>query len=181
MGIHNLTLKTYAKYQECVLRFYVAIGKLTKTPLLGPLIRILGNWYGKNLHKAYLLTHEEAVEIVDACNSIAVGSCSCRKVFQNCDSPIETDMVIGVGRDIFSEVEKREYRVVSKEEAREILEKCRLRGLVHRLSRCKKDFYAICNCCRCCCVPTRLARIYEIKNALVRDQYVVHKVKNSLL
>jgi len=35
------------------------------------------------------------------------------------------------------------------------------------------EFYAICNCCRCCCVPLRLRRDYKLRNTWVRGKGVL--------
>jgi len=42
-------------------------------------------------------------------------------------------------------------------------------------------FYAICNCCSCCCVPLRLKKEYGIGNALVRSDDIVREFKTRRL
>ena len=105
---------------------------------------------------AHLLTLHEAKRIVDSSDGLALGPCTCRAVFKNCDNPINTEIMVGLNRNIFIEERPHDYREITKQEAKDILEQCHQSGLVHAIVRCKRDFYAICNCCSCCCVPVRL-------------------------
>ena len=66
---------------------------------------------------------------------------------------------------------------ITKGQAREILRQCNVNGLIHTIIKCRQDFYAICNCCSCCCVPLRLNKQYGIGNALVRKSNIVEEVK----
>ncbi len=96
-------LRFYSSKQEFVVRFYMFGAKLTKIPVVGRFVKAFINWFATTQHYAYILTPDEAKMILDAVDKIAVGDCKCRKVFRNCDNPIRTDIVIGVGYDIFTE------------------------------------------------------------------------------
>ena len=157
------TLKLYSRHRESVLRFYMFGARLTKIPLLGRLVRWVANTWGNNLEGAYVLTLE----------SLMLGPCSCREVFRNCDNPINVEIMLSLDGNIFVEERPDDYRKISKEEAKEILRDCHQRGLIHSIVKCRDEFYAICNCCTCCCVPLRLRNQYGIGSALGRRDDIV--------
>ncbi len=111
-------------------------------PVIGGPVKVLMQWYALSQHKAWILTSEEAKNVVNAATSIAVGDCKCRKIFKNCDDPIRTDIVIGIGYDVFTEVRKDEFIEISKEEAKKIIDECKRSGLVQSLVKCKNEAYA---------------------------------------
>ncbi len=171
------SLKMYSRYRELFLRYYIFQAKCTGIPLVGSLVRKVANLYGKKGSSAYLLTLEEACEIVDSADGLALGPCTCRTVFKNCHNLIESEIMIGLDRNVFIEQRPHDYREITREEAKEILGKCQTNGLLHTIVKCREDFYAICNCCSCCCVPFRLSKQYGISNALVRNGNIVEEVK----
>jgi hypothetical protein len=147
--------------------------------LIGNLVRKAANFYGKNASGAYLLTLQEANEIVDASEGLALGPCTCRTVFKNCENPINTEIMLSVGRNIFIEERPHDYAEITKEQAKDVLRQSHLNGLIHTIIKCRQDFYAICNCCSCCCVPLRLNKQYGIDNALARKRYIIEKLQKS--
>jgi len=155
--------------------------QFSKMPLLGWLVRRLANAYGGKMHRAYLLTPPEAEELLDIAEGVAVGICDCRKVFRNCDNPVGAEILLGPNRHTFLEAMGHDSHEITKEAAREILRDCHSRGLVHTILKCREDFYAICNCCTCCCVPLRLSKQYGIGNVLVRHQDIVQEFKDYQL
>ena len=170
------TLRFYSTNQELAVRFYILGAKFAKIPFVGRYFAALLNRYALTQHAAFILTYDEVRKVIGAATSIAVGDCKCRKVFHNCDGPIRADIVFGIGFDVFTEVRKEEYTKISGDEALNIIDDCKRHGLVQSLLKCRKDFYAICNCCPCCCVPLRLRKDYGIKGAWVKDADVVDKV-----
>jgi len=93
---------------------------------------------------------------------IAVIDCSCRSTKENPCKPI--DVCIAVGEPYASfvlEHKTNNARKISQEEAVEIIEAEDDRGHIH--TAWFKDamgdrFYAICNCCKCCCAAMRAFR-----------------------
>ena len=175
------SLKVYSRYRELILKYYIFQAKWTKIPLIGRLVRKVANAYGKNVSAAYLLTFDEASQIVDSSGGVALGPCTCREVFKNCDNPTHTEIMIGMSRNMFGETRPHDFREITKEEAKDILKQCHQRGLIHTVVKWQHDFYAICNCCSCCCVPLRLNKKYGIGNALVRDSDIVTALKEGRL
>ena len=93
---------------------------------------------------------------------IAVIDCSCRSTKENPCKPV--DVCIAVGEPYASfvlEHKTNNARKISQEEAVEIIEAEDDRGHIH--TAWFKDamgdrFYAICNCCKCCCAAMRAFR-----------------------
>jgi ferredoxin len=103
------------------------------------------------------------LEMIDELEGpIAVGPCRCRSAHGGCDHLLETDIVIRTGVEAWTRAFPRDYRLISKEEARRIVSECRERGMWHMVFiHCPVDQeneYVICNCCTCGCVPYILNR-----------------------
>lgn len=167
------SLLFYGRYQHQFLRLYMLLARLTAVPWLGGLVRRAANNYGQRGHGAYLLTLAEAEAIVDASNEVALGPCSCRQLYHHCHSPVMSEILVGEGVAVFAKNQGNGFRKVSKAEAKDVLRQCHEQRLTHTMVQCRQHFYAICNCCSCCCVPTRLRQRYGIEYALVRDPAVV--------
>lgn len=174
------SLRLYTRYRELFLRYYIFQARWTSIPLAGRVIRRVANLYGKKVSGAYLLTFDEANEIVDSSEGLALGPCTCRAVFRNCHNLINTEIMVGLNRNIFMEERPHEYREITKQEARDILRQCHQSGLIHTIVKCRQDFYAICNCCSCCCVPLRLSQKYGIGNALTRKTNIIPLLQEQL-
>ena len=164
------TLRFYARHQSYILRLYIGLARLTRLPLLGRLVRRVANFYAQRSHRGYRLTLAEAEQIIDAASNVAVGPCQCRQVFGNCQHPIMSEIVVGTGATVFSQARQHDFHPVSKEAAKELVRQCHRERLVTTIMKCREHFYAICNCCRCCCVPLRFRQDYGIEYALVRDK-----------
>lgn len=173
--MHHI-LRLYSNHQELVLRLYIFSVQLTRLPVIGKLIVLFGNWFAATQHNAWVLTLSEANEVIDASTSLALGECICRKVFNKCKAPIRTDIVIGIGYDVLTEIKRNEYEEISKEEAKKIIAECSRLGLIQSLVKCMGEVYAVCNCCPCCCVPMRVRKVYGIKNSWVRDSGIIKEL-----
>jgi hypothetical protein len=171
------SLKLYGENRRATLRIYMFFGAWTKIPLIGRMVRWIANAYAKNMHGAYLLTPEEANELVDIAEGIGVTTCTCRDLYGKCDNPLHNEILLGPTRHILLEAMPDNSRETNKEEAREILKDSHQRGLILTILKCRKDFYAICSCCSCCCVPLRLSKQYGIGNVLARHKGIVEEFK----
>lgn len=128
---------------------------------------------------AYALNLNEAYAIIDASSGLALGPCTCRETFKNCEHPLNAELLIGINHE-FAADHGKEFREVSKQKAKEIIRDCHDRGLLHTIIKCRQDYYALCNCCRCCCVPLRLSKDFGIGKALSRDNTILEQFKESL-
>ncbi len=99
---------------------------------------------------------------IDNTEYIAVGTCYCRHhaelVGHPCDKPKEVCM--GFGPAVKGNADRGFGRLLSKEEARDILKRCEEEGLVHVTSNTGKYIDFICNCCSCHC-----GMLQSMKNA----------------
>ncbi len=168
---HSLHL--YGKHQHRLIHLYISLAGWSKIPVIGWFVKAVANTYARLGHSGYYLSLVEAEKIVDLSENVALGPCSCREEFHNCDKAIMSEIVLSQGvRSVYIDRQK-EFRTVSKDEAKAVLRQAHAEKLTHSIMRCGKHFYAICNCCNCCCVPTRLRHDYGIGRALVRNPHVV--------
>jgi len=171
------TLKFYGSHRKGVLRFYMFFAWWTRIPWLGRLVGRIANAYGRNYHHAYLLTPAEAEELVAVAEGVAVAACTCRKIYQKCSHPVDAEILLGPSRHIFLETMHGDSQKITREKAREILRDSQHRGLILTIVKCREDFYAICSCCSCCCVPLRLSKQYGIGEVLVRHKDIVKEFR----
>ncbi len=122
-----------------------------------------------------VLPYEQVDAIIDKSRSIAVTDCMCRAVKkalgQGCDAPIE-DMCFYLDdhADFFANTGKG--RLVSKEEAKQILRKSEDAGLIHQVCNAQDVDPLICNCCNCCCQPIRTITKLKISHASARSNFI---------
>jgi len=167
------SLKLYSGNRRGFLRVYMFFARWTKVPLVGRLVRWTANAYGRGLHRAYLLTPPEAEELVAVAEGVALTSCDCRKLYHRCENPLETEILLGPTRHMMEEALPQGAREISREAAVTMLRENHRRGLIFTILKCRDDFYAICSCCTCCCVPLRLSKQYGIGDVLVRHNDIV--------
>ncbi len=94
---------------------------------------------------------------------MAVGPCRCRMGHRACGHPMETDIVIKTGTDVWLDAFPFAYRTIDKEEAKDIVRNCASQGMFHMVFlHCllggAVNEYVICNCCTDGCVPYILNR-----------------------
>ena len=171
------SLKLYSRHREFALRFYLFWASWTKIPLIGKLVRKIGNTWGKKLEGAYLLKTAEAAQIVDLAEELALGPCACRQLSHKCDAPVQAEIMLNLHGNIFVTERPEDYRTITKAEAKQLLQDFHKKGLIPNIIKYRDDYYAICNCCTCCCVPMRLAKQYGINNALIRKEDIVEEFR----
>ena len=176
---HASFTKATQAISRVITQIHIFQARLTRVPLIGTLVRRVANCYGKKMSGAHPLTIEEANEVVDTSDGLAVDPCTCRAVSGKCDKPVGTEIMVGLNRNMFMEERPHDYHEITKQEAKEILKQCHEVGLIHTIVKCRRDFYAICNCCSCCCLPLRLSKEYGIGGALTRRLGVVEELKRE--
>jgi Na+-translocating ferredoxin:NAD+ oxidoreductase RNF subunit RnfB len=117
--------------------------------------------------------YEKVSEIIDAQTRFAVTDCICRKettmLGKGCDKLMETCMSFGVAADYY--IENEIGREITKEEAKEILQKAEEDGLVHFSSNHADDKIFMCNCCGCCCKALAAITKYENPGLIAKSNY----------
>lgn len=172
------TLKFYNANRTFVLRFYMFGARLTRVPLIGGLARKIANAYACNEHRGYLLTGEEAVALVSAAGALAAAPCTCRKVFHNCSSPKDNEILLAPTRHVLVETMPHDAREITPVQAADIIRDSQKRGLILTIMKCRGDYYAMCSCCSCCCVPLRFTKKYKIGEALTRHKDIVKEFRD---
>ena len=93
--------------------------------------------------------------------SVAVGTCACRAAADNpcLPPPMEVCLIIGDPYASFIADKSPLFRKCTQQEAVDVIEEAHKRGDV-QAAYFKKDvgnkFFAICNCCDCCCVGIKM-------------------------
>jgi hypothetical protein len=167
------TLKFYNLNRKGILKFYMFFASCTRLPLLGRLVRNIANTYGRSQHHAYLLNPAEAPELLTLAGAIAQAPCTCRTIYQKCHHPLDNEILLSPSQHILLETMPKDAQEITTEKAREILQDSQRRGLVLTILKCRENYYAICSCCTCCCVPLRLSKRYGIGEAVVRHKDIV--------
>ncbi|MCH4889849.1 ferredoxin family protein [Acidaminobacter sp. JC074] len=143
--------------------------------LTTPIGRILVN--EKSLDKkdhAYVLEYEKASHIIKQADSIGVSRCYCRHkaehLGQVCDAPQEVCLSIN---GLSKSLSKHGYaRLISNEEALEILEISYKHNLVQFAENVQDDVGFICNCCGCCCMALKGAKKMGLAQTLSSSNFI---------
>jgi hypothetical protein len=175
------SLRLYGQHQHGLIHLYISLARLTRIPVIGSVVRWVANTYAVHGHSGYFLTLSEAEQIVDIAKNVSLGPCSCRQEFHNCDYPVMTEIVLGSGMKEVYASRQKEFRQVSREEAKDVLRQAHKNRLTLSIMRCGDHFYALCSCCSCCCVPTRLRQQFGVGKALVRNPNVVQDFQKQQL
>ena len=127
--------------------------------------------------------YDEVKTLVENAFAISVGPCSCRRsrrlMGEGCGH-IEDDMCMYLNDNAINYSRIGSHRLVSKEEAYEILKRAEDNGLVHEINQTPgfEDATAICNCCGCSCYALRVAEMFRSKNG-IKSNYIARVDKEN--
>ncbi len=125
---------------------------------------------GINVHPYHKIS-----EYIKNAEHVSVSMCYCRHhaelVGNDCDKPKEVCMSIGPGAKFVAE--RGFGRLVSTEEALQILEKSEEAGLIHCSSNTSKYIDFICNCCICHCAILQYHKDMQKNKLAAPSNYVV--------
>jgi len=171
-GFRQFLLKRYAWMEVRLLAFFYWL--LHRRFMSNPWIRkffyyAMAKFAGEHMVASQVMTLEEMLEFIESMseeNKMAVGPCRCRLATHACDHPLETDIVIMTGTPIWLDLFPKDYRVITKEEAMQIVRDSYEIGLVpmldrHMYFRGSTNYFVICNCCGCSCLPIIAYRTYK--------------------
>ncbi|MFX1394724.1 MAG: DUF362 domain-containing protein [Promethearchaeota archaeon] len=110
-------------------------------------------------YEEYVLPYEEVSKIIEKFDIIAVSDCYCRHqrelLNDACKINAPKKNCLTFGKNARFNIEFNFGEEISKDEAKILLKEAEDIGLVHRAFHArqdpKKDEFAICNCCKCCC------------------------------
>jgi len=171
--LRYLLLKIYAWKEVELLRFLFWLSRRRiityawfRKPFYYALLHLLGT-RGITGQATTLAEIEEFVDHLSDTYQIAVGPCRCRVGNRNCDHAVMTDIVIMQTAPIWhAELFPEDYRVISKEQAKEICRQSRQAGLVQFIDRHmyfneSHNYFVICNCCKESCIPLIAYRLFK--------------------
>ena len=124
---------------------------------------------------AEILDWEKATHVISTATAISVGKCQCHHTAQHhgtaCDKPEEVCLTFNYIAESLSK--NGHARAISKDEAMEILSRCKEHNLVQIGDNVQRKVAFICNCCSCCCHLLRGIRNYEITNGVVSSNWIM--------
>ncbi len=128
-------------------------------------------------------SYDEVHKLIEDAWAVSVGPCSCRRarrlMGEGCGH-LEEDMCMYLNDNAKNYSETGAHRLISKEEAYEILKRAEDNGLVHELNVTPgyDDTTAICNCCGCSCFALRIAEYFRTPDA-IRTNYIARVDKDK--
>lgn len=117
-------------------------------------------------NNSHAASYDEIATLIENAKAISVGPCSCRRsrrlMGEGCGH-LEEDMCMYLNDNAINFSKTGEHRLVSKEEAYEILKRAEDNGLVHEVNQTPgfEESTAICNCCGCSCYSLRIAQMFR--------------------
>lgn len=126
-------------------------------------------------HEIAIQPYERASALLEDAQSWGVRDCICRVqqhlVGKGCDRPVNSCLVFAPVKNAFDR--SKTDRVITKEEALEILRATEEAGLVHTVGNYREGMDYICNCCTCCCGILRGIAQYGIQSAVARADFLM--------
>ncbi len=125
----------------------------------------------------HILDYERATHIVEEAEYIGLGTCYCRHKMYHAGHPCEIDapwdVCLTFDNVARSLAEHGEYaRLISKEEAKDALERSYASNLVQIGENVREHPAFICNCCGCCCEALQAARHFSPMQPVATTNYI---------
>jgi NAD-dependent dihydropyrimidine dehydrogenase PreA subunit len=119
------------------------------------------------------LPFEKISTIIEGGQSFMVNDCICKKEKGLMDTPCDRTVSVCLGvAPIPNAFDKSPIgRVISKQEAYDLMKKSEEEGLVHLTANIQFGHIYICNCCKCCCGVLRAINQFGIPAPLVVNSY----------
>jgi Na+-translocating ferredoxin:NAD+ oxidoreductase subunit B len=171
VGIYEFQLNRIDKeladlFEEYAPRFVKSLGSLK--PALARVIPV-------NVavdSKLEILAYEDMRKIIEGSKSFALRECICRKEKalegHPCSHTLETCLGFSSEEGAFDYF-NYSGRIISKEEALQLLEMTEREGLVHATFNVRENHGFVCNCCSCCCGFLRGLKEFQAPYVLTRS------------
>lgn len=132
----------------------------------------------------HILDYERATRIVEEAEYIGLGTCYCRHKMYHAGHPCEInapwDVCLTFDNVARSLAEHGGYaRLISKEEAKEVLELSYESNLVQIGENVREHPAFICNCCGCCCEALQAARKFSPMQPVATTNYIPKVSRNQ--
>ena len=128
-------------------------------------------------------SYDEGRTLIEKASAISVGPCSCRRsrrlIGEGCGH-LEEDMCMYLNDNAINYSRLGSHRLITKEEAYEVLKRAEDNGLVHEINQTPgfEDTTAICNCCGCSCYALRIANYFRSAKA-IQSNFLAKVDKNK--
>ena len=128
-------------------------------------------------------SYDEVRTLIEKASAISVGPCSCRRsrrlIGEGCGH-LEEDMCMYLNDNAINSSRLGSHRLITKEEAYEILKRAEDNGLVHEINQTPgfEDTTAICNCCGCSCYALRIANYFRSAKS-IQSNFLAKVDKNK--
>ena len=128
-------------------------------------------------------SYDEVRTLIEKASAISVGPCSCRRsrrlIGEGCGH-LEEDMCMYLNDNAINYSRLGSHRLITKEEAYEVLKRAEDNGLVHEINQTPgfEDTTAICNCCGCSCYALRIANYFRSAKA-IQSNFLAKVDKNK--
>ena len=120
-----------------------------------------------------IFPYERAVQMIEGARSWGVRKCICREqqrlLGRGCDHAEESCLTFAPVEHAFDKSELD--RVITKEEALDILREAAEAGLIHSTANHRGPIFYVCNCCTCCCGIMRGVAEWGNPDAVARSDF----------
>ncbi len=121
-----------------------------------------------------VLPYENARQMLESAKTFQVAECICRKDSAlkgaPCKHTLETCLTFSNEENAFDKYPLG--RMISKQEAFDLLAKTEEEGLVHQTYNTKSDHFFICNCCSCCCPVLAATKNFGLPYLMAKSHFV---------
>lgn len=122
-----------------------------------------------------ILNYEDMRRQIEEAKSFQLADCICRKekalLGKPCSHPVETCLLFLRDENAFDYFSYA-GRVITKEEALQVLDMTEKEGLVHATYNIQEGNVFVCNCCSCCCGFLRGLKEFHMPYFLTRSNFM---------
>ena len=149
-----------------------SLAKLTRIPLLGHVLKGLGNRIAAGRHSGQIVTTEEATQLLKLADNVCVLDCMCRRLVHG----EKKAMCINFGpiKELFEIMKPSEVIEVRPiDEVADLIRDSTSQGLYHQVLWAKIPYpVAICNCQKEYCNSFKIRSLYNVQSSLYKGHYV---------
>ncbi|MFX1502255.1 MAG: ATP-binding protein [Promethearchaeota archaeon] len=154
------------------LDYATGLSKKAKIPILGRLVRKVGNRVIPNKHSGQVIKLEDALKIVDLADNLCLLDCMCRKNIRGSKEGVCINF--GPIKELFQKLKPSEkVEVLTPDQAKELIKQSDNRGYYHQVLFAKLPYpVVVCNCDANSCTAFKLRFNFGIQRGLVKGHEV---------
>lgn len=168
------------KVDDMLIAYMKALHKMSKSGEIAPAEASVGGRrveVGQDVFSQLtVIPYEEAREIVEKAEYVAVSVCHCRLGGawhgNPCSKPMNNCLIVGNSAGFTAQ--RGFTRLITKDEAIEILDEAEREDLVHQYGNTPEHFYnVLCSCCQCHCPLMKGWKRAPVPNQMVIARYLI--------